>query len=67
MKIVLYTTHCRNCMSLKKRLEMKNLKFEESTDIEPAIARGFQSAPVLEVDGEFMDFAKAMNWLKKIQ
>ncbi|MBS6954256.1 MAG: hypothetical protein KH230_13640 [Enterocloster asparagiformis] len=46
---------------------MKNLKFEESTDIEPAIARGFQSAPVLEVDGEFMDFAKAMNWLKKIQ
>jgi glutaredoxin-related protein len=61
-KIILYTTHCPKCEILKKKLTQKDIQFEEVTDMEVMMAKGFMAAPMLEVDGEVMDFAKANEW-----
>ena len=34
-----------------------------SEDVDEMIRRGFRSAPVLDVDGESMDFSTAVKWV----
>lgn len=65
MKIVLYSTNCPRCFVLNKKLEESGLEFEVSNDVSVLLEKGFLSAPVLEVDGEFMDFGDAVFWVKK--
>lgn len=66
MKIVLYTTYCPKCKVLEKKLQQKNLVYEEVTDIDVMTEKGFMSVPVLEVDGEIMDFKAASDWINTI-
>jgi len=63
MKIVLYSTNCPRCKVLAQKLSDKGIAFGISEDVDEMIQRGFKSAPVLEVDGEFMDFTAAINWV----
>lgn len=63
MIVKFYTTNCPKCNVLEKKLTEKNIPFEKSTNIEELTARGFMFAPVLEVDGEFLDFTKAVDWV----
>lgn len=48
---------------LKKKMELKNIDFTECNDIEVMDKLGFASVPWLRVDGEFMNFAQANNWI----
>ena len=66
MKIVLYTTYCPKCKVLEKKLQQKNLVYEEVTDIDVMTEKGLMSVPVLEVDGEIMDFKAASDWINTI-
>ena len=64
-KYVLYTTHCPKCKVLTIKLTQKNINFEVIDDIDTMQKMGFRSAPMLDVDGELMDFTKALAWVKE--
>ena len=61
--ITLYSTHCPRCNVLEKKLERKGIEFELNEDIQILIEKGFTTAPVLEVDGKFMNFMEANKWI----
>ena len=63
--IVLYSTGCPNCKVLERLLKRQNVDFVISDDIEELIKKGFQTAPVLSVDGELKQFKEAIDWVKK--
>lgn len=63
MKVVLYSTHCPRCCVLEKKLKQKNISYKEVNDVEIMKEKGYLSVPVLEVNGESMDFKTANNWI----
>ena len=63
MSIVLFSTHCPKCCVLEKKLNQKNISYEEINDIEIMKENGYLSVPVLEVDGTRMDFKAANDWI----
>lgn len=67
MKVVLYSTGCSKCAVLEKKLKNAKIEFEISDDVKSLIRKGFFSAPVLEVDGKFMDFGAAVNWVNSLE
>ena len=66
MRIVLYTTGCPRCEVLKKKLAQKNMVYEVVSDVDVMTEKGFMSVPMLEVDGEVMDFKAASDWINTI-
>lgn len=61
---ILYSTNCPRCEVLKKKLCLANIEFEEVNDIKTMQEKGIMSAPVLEVDGELLDFSRAIAWAR---
>lgn len=66
MNVVLYSTHCPKCSVLEKKLSSSNIDYDIVTDEDLMIEKGFTSAPMLEVDGEIMDFKAAVEWINKM-
>ena len=69
MKVILYSTDCPKCKILESKLKQKNVAFELVTGEEAVEAisnKGFMSAPMLEVDGEDMEFGKAVKWVNEL-
>lgn len=62
--VVLYTTHCPKCNVLTKKLDQAQIKYEICEDADIMREKGFSSAPVLEVNGEFFSFKEAVVWIK---
>lgn len=62
--ITLYSTGCPQCKILEKKLDMNNYKYDKIEDEDIMIAKGFESAPMLEVDGLTMNFNEAIKWIK---
>lgn len=67
MKVVLYSTGCPKCHILETKLKQKNIDFILVNDIELMVAKGFDLMPVLEVDGEIMDFVQANDWINNME
>jgi glutaredoxin-related protein len=65
VKVILYTTHCPKCTVLEKKLTSKNIPYEEVTDVDLMINKGFDAMPVLEVDDTIMDFKTANTWINE--
>lgn len=66
MKVVLYSTNCPKCHILEMKLNEKKIEYAtEGEDV--MIEKGFLSAPMLEVDGEVMDFGKAVRWVNGLE
>ena len=63
MNIILYSTDCPKCKVIESKLKDKNIKFETCKDVDLMQEKGFTMAPMLEVDGEIMDFIKANKWV----
>lgn len=63
MSVILYSTYCPKCMILKKKLLDKDIKFKEINSVNEMIKRGFMSVPILEVDGNIMDYQQASEWM----
>lgn len=63
--ITLYSNGCPKCKVIKSKLESKNIVFEETDDTQRIILEGYKTFPVLEVDGQFMDFVSANNWVNQ--
>ncbi len=66
MSITFYTTHCAKCKILKQKLDEKGIEYDICDDVNIMLSEGIRSAPVLEVDGEIMNYLNAVNWLKEI-
>ena len=66
MKIDLYSTGCPRCNVLETKLKNKGILFEEVNDEDIMINKGFDSVPVLEVDGNYMDFGKANEFINSL-
>lgn len=64
-KVILYTTHCPMCKALKMKLDKCNIQYEECDDIQLMISKGFNRAPVLEVDGKALSVKEAMKWAEE--
>jgi hypothetical protein len=47
------------------KLDKSGVEYETINDVEVMKAKGFQSAPKLEVDGVIMDFKQAVEWIKE--
>ena len=65
MSVTVYTTHCPKCKVLEKKLNSKNINYNEVTDTNIMISKGFTSTPMLEVDGTIMDFSEANKWVNE--
>lgn len=63
--VILYSTGCPKCTVLSRKLEQKNVKYEVCSNIDIMKEKGFMSLPILEVDGETMDFQTAIKWVKE--
>ena len=62
-KLILYTTHCPKCTVLQKKLQAKNLQFDIVEDLQVLKNKGFMSLPVLQVDGQILDFYSATKFI----
>lgn len=64
--IILYTVeNCGKCKILELKLKEKNVKFEKNENIDELINMGFRSAPILKVDKEYLDYGKAIKFIKE--
>lgn len=63
--ITLYTTHDPRCETLKQKLDEAGVDYQVSEDTSTIAAHGFSEAPMLEVDGEFYDFPRAIYLLNE--
>lgn len=63
MQITLYSTNCPKCLVLEKKLSQKGYEFEIIHDVKEIRKKGYLTAPLLEVNGSIMDFAKANEWI----
>ena len=64
--ITIYTTAtCPKCKILKKKLEDKNIPYVEFTDEEEMQRMGILAVPLMSVDGELMDFVKAIQYVNE--
>lgn len=63
--IILYSNDCPKCKILKFKLDTKNIQYDLCSDIDIMQSKGFQSTPMLEVDGEIMNYLNAINWVKE--
>ena len=61
------TEMCPKCKILQAKLEDKGLEYEKSNDVQQLVDLGFKTVPVLEVDGEYMDFGKAIGYLNNLK
>ncbi len=65
MDVVLYSTGCPRCNVLKAKLANKNIEYKEVNDEEYMLSIGLDEMPVLEVDGNRMNFGEANKWLNE--
>lgn len=66
MNIILYSTHCPKCSVLEKKLKQRNIIYTEVNDISVMTEKGINAVPVLEVDGELMDYKEANDYINKL-
>ena len=65
MKVIFYSTHCPKCHVLEAKLKEKNVEYEENNNVDDMIKTGYRTAPLLEVNGEVMDFTSAIKWVNE--
>ena len=61
--IKIYSTGCPKCKILIKKLNEKNIKYEECNDTEIMKVKGIRFLPVLEINGDLLDFKQATEWI----
>lgn len=62
-QVILYSNNCPQCKVLETKLKQKGVIYEEINDIDLMLEKGFKSMPMLEVNGDIMDYAQALKWI----
>ena len=69
--MTLYTTNCPKCIVLEKKLNNKNINYKKVEDIEKILEianeQGINTAPILEIDGKFLDFSHANTYINNME
>lgn len=65
-KIILYSTGCPKCQILETKLSQKNIDYEVNNDVDLMQEKGFTTLPMMDVDGEIMDFSSAVKWMNGV-
>ena len=65
-KCILYSTGCPKCTVLESKLAQKNIDYIVDDDIDVMMSKGIEIVPVLEVNGEMMNFKSAVDYVNKI-
>lgn len=60
--VILYSTYCPKCKILEKKLNDAKIEYTICDNKELMIQKGFDFMPVLEVDGQVMNFGEAVKW-----
>ena len=64
--ITIYTTQtCPKCKILKKKLQEKGIEYQEFNDEDEIQRMGILSVPVMDVDGEQLDFPAAIKYVNE--
>lgn len=64
--IKIYTLpYCFKCKYLKKMLNQKGILYEEICDANEMLRKGYDFAPILEINGVIYDYEAAQNWIKE--
>jgi len=63
--ITLYTTNCPRCRILETKLQQKSINYTRCGDVQSLIDMGYETAPVLKVNNEYMTFGDAIKWVNK--
>lgn len=63
MAVTLFSTGCPKCNVLKQKLDTKGVQYDISSDIDKIMELGFMAAPILDVDGNYMEFSEAIKWV----
>lgn len=62
-EIILYSTGCPRCNVIRKKLDAKNISYVVNNSVEDMESLGIANVPVLQVDGELLDFLHANQWI----
>ena len=62
MEVVLYTIHCPACNILEEQLQKKNINYKVVDNTDIIMKKGINRVPMLEVDGDLMDYSTAWKW-----
>lgn len=62
-QVVLYSNHCVQCKVLEDLLKKHNIKYSIVDDVNTMLNLGLTHMPVLEIDGKFMQFKDAYNYI----
>lgn len=62
-KPILYTTGCPRCKVLKKKLDNAGIDVVICDDVNVMLDKNIIYVPVLEINGELLDFEKANKWV----
>ena len=65
--IVLYSTGCPRCKVLETKLNQKNIKYIVCDDVRDMERKNISTVPCLEVEGEILDFGKAVKWVNSLE
>lgn len=63
--IVLYSTGCPKCNILKKKLDLKKIKYDICEDTNIMLNKGIYEVPMLEIEGDLKTFLQAVDWISK--
>ena len=64
--ITIYTTQtCPKCKILKKKLQEQGIEYKEFNDEDEMQRMGILSVPVMDVDGEQLDFPAAIKYINE--
>ena len=68
MDIILYTTHCPQCMVLEKKLQQKNISYTICEDVTEMRKLNLLSAPALSINGaKPMNFKDSVTWVNSLE
>lgn len=66
--MILYSTEtCPLCNVVKKKFAATNISYESCMDQEVMKKLGISRVPVLEKDGELMEFSDIIKWIKEVE
>lgn len=63
--VVLYSIDCPKCKILEKKLDQAGIQYDVCKDRGIMEQKGFDFMPVLDVDGQIMDFGEAAKWVNE--
>lgn len=65
MAVILYSTGCPKCNVLKKKLQEKDITYEEFTSVDDMLSMGIKEVPMLGVEEKLMSFKESVEWIKE--